>query len=242
MIKCVASVFLVLSLFSCGKKSNAKAQNKCEEVPNEGVIAWESDGTVKYYKPGEFRRATEEASYISLPERDMGPEMITREELKKTLISPVKDPTDYKQWCALNFKNMPVGVGKVLNEIMYYAQEIANKKNVPEDKVPWTCEASYEILMNEKWIAIGYGIETVWPLVPFKNVLRLDVSHNILKDLSPLVLLPNLKKVYANKNSATRDGAIFPLTCPPGIENCTVDRPLKTETEVQVKAQIEDKK
>ena len=139
---------------------------------------------------------------------------------------------------------MPAGVGKMLEEIRGFAQEIANKKNLPENKIPWTCEASYEILMNEKWIAIGYGIETVWPLVPFKNVQKVDVSHNVLKDLSPLVLLPNLKSVRANQNSATLDGAIFPLTCPPGIEKCTVDRPLKPkiQADVQAKVQIEEKK
>ena len=149
MTKFVVSVFLALSLASCGKKSNAKAQNKCEEAPDEGTItAMDSSGNITYYKRGNYpfgRGTQEESSYISLPKRDMAPEMIAREELKKTLVSPVKDPTDYKQWCALNSKNMPIGVGKMLEEIKEFAREIANKKNVPEDKVPWTCEASYEI-------------------------------------------------------------------------------------------------
>ena len=240
MIKCVASVVLILSLLSCGKKSNAKAQNKCEEVPTEGVIAWDSNGNVTYYKPGEFRRGTEEGSYVSLLERDMVPEMIAREELKKTLVPPVTDPTDYKQWCSM--KNPPEDIRKTIEKIIEHAEFKATKKYIPFDEISTSCEASYEFLMNEKWISVEYGIKTVWPLVPFKNVKKVFVTENILRDLTPLILLPNLNDIHAYYNRVTPNGARYPLTCPPGIKNCTVDRPLKPQTDVQAKAQVEEKK
>ena len=142
------------------------------------------------------------------------------------LTSPVKDPLDYKQWCAITPENMPEGIGRALDDIMGLAREIALERDVPEDQIPWTCEASYEFLMNEKMIAIGSGIETVWPLVAFKNAEIVSVSGNVLKDLRPLMLMPKIKTIYAVLNRADHDGGSFPLTCPPGILICRVDDPL----------------
>ena len=147
--------------------------------------------------------------------------------LTDSLVSPVLDPLDYKQWCAITPQNMPEGVGRALSDIMGLAREIANDRDVPEDEIPWTCEASYEFLMNEKRIAIGSGIETVWPLVAFKNAEVVNVSGNVLKDLRPLTLMPKLRKVIAFLNRADHDGGSFPLTCPfSAIVTCRVDDPL----------------
>ena len=139
--------------------------------------------------------------------------------LSDGLVSPVKDPTDYKQWCAL--KSPPEGVGRSISDVMDLAQRIALERDVPSDKIPWTCEASYEFLMNEKEISIGSGIESVWPLVAFKNAEVLYISYNVLKDLKPLILLPKLTDVYAFGNRISHDsGARYPLTCPSSTITC----------------------
>ena len=143
------------------------------------------------------------------------------------LTSPVADPLDYKQWCNMDPEKMPEGVGRTLDDIRSLAREIANDRDVPEDQIPWTCEASYEFLMNEKRIAIGSGIETVWPLVAFKNAEVLNVTGNVLKDLKPLTLMPKLKRVIAFLNRANHFGGRFPLTCPlSDVITCSVDDPL----------------
>ena len=144
--------------------------------------------------------------------------------ITEPLVSPVKDPLDYRQWCEL--KNPPEGVGRALDDIMGLARHVAAERDVPDAQVPWTCLASYEFLMNEKRIEIGSGIETVWPLVAFKNAEIVDVSGNVLKDLRLLMLMPKLRTIYALLNRIDHDGGRYPLTCPEGIIKCRVDRPM----------------
>ena len=144
--------------------------------------------------------------------------------LTEPLVSPVEDPLDYRQWCAL--KNPPEGVGRALGDIIEMAQFVANERGVSEDQIPWTCLASYEFLMNEKRIVIGSGIETVWPLVAFKNAEVVNVSGNVLKDLRPLTLMPKLRLIYAQLNREDHDGGRYPLTCPSTTITCRVDLPM----------------